>query len=151
MKMEFRRVVTTRDDRGRSFSVEDAQLEWENHSSYPGVFRIAVDECESPSTYCGFTRIPAGAEVRMHEAHRGPGAPADNPAIEYNLVLSGEVDLMLDGGETIRIKAGGIHVLRGTTHGWRAVEDTVLASVLTWQPIDVSAGAQAPQASTQVG
>ena len=39
--------------------------------------------------------------------------------IDYGMILSGEIDLILDGGETIRLVAGDTLIQRGTNHIWR--------------------------------
>jgi quercetin dioxygenase-like cupin family protein len=40
-------------------------------------------------------------------------------SIDYCIVLSGEVELVLDGGETVQLEAGETVVQRGTSHAWR--------------------------------
>jgi quercetin dioxygenase-like cupin family protein len=38
--------------------------------------------------------------------------------IDYIVVLSGKIDMELDKGETVTIKAGDVMVQRGTNHAW---------------------------------
>jgi mannose-6-phosphate isomerase-like protein (cupin superfamily) len=60
--------------------------------------------------------------VEAHAAGRG-GAPPRHPlmhrteSVDYGIVLSGEVTLVLDEGE-VRLRAGDIVVQRGTVHAW---------------------------------
>jgi quercetin dioxygenase-like cupin family protein len=51
--------------------------------------------------------------------------------IDYVYVISGEVNLVLDSGETL-VKAGDVVVQRGTWHAWKNYTDTpcVVAAVL---------------------
>ena len=50
-----------------------------------------------------------------------PGAPKfmhRTETLDYGIVLSGECDLELDEGETLRVRQGDIVVQRGTMHAW---------------------------------
>jgi quercetin dioxygenase-like cupin family protein len=134
---EHGRIITTGGEAGSAIVKHDS-LDWIPNPSYEGMFRIPIDENESPPSVSMLTRIPEGGVVPMHRMYRGgPEAPADNPAVEYNIVLDGEVELSVEGGESARLTPGTVHVLRGTTHSWKAVDgDVTLFSVLTWQPID---------------
>jgi quercetin dioxygenase-like cupin family protein len=38
--------------------------------------------------------------------------------LDYAILMSGECDLELDGGEVVKLKAGDIVVQRGTLHAW---------------------------------
>jgi quercetin dioxygenase-like cupin family protein len=40
-------------------------------------------------------------------------------SIDYALVLSGELWLELDDGETVHLRAGDIVIQQATRHGWR--------------------------------
>jgi mannose-6-phosphate isomerase-like protein (cupin superfamily) len=50
-------------------------------------------------------------------------APARHPfmhrtaSVDYAVILSGEIDMLLDDGE-VRLKAGDVVVQRGTNHAW---------------------------------
>ena len=65
----------------------------------------------------------------------------DNPGmhttrtIDYQIILSGEVDLVLDEGE-VHLKAGDIVVQRATRHGWfnRGTEQCICAAVMISSP-----------------
>ena len=65
----------------------------------------------------------------------------DNPGmhttrtIDYQIILSGEIDLELDEGE-VHLKAGDIVVQRATRHGWfnRGTEPCICAAVMINSP-----------------
>ena len=40
-------------------------------------------------------------------------------SLDYGVVLEGEVELVLDSGETRLMKRGDVSVQRGTNHAWR--------------------------------
>ncbi|WP_330292636.1 cupin domain-containing protein [Streptomyces sp. NBC_00576] len=71
---------------------------------------------------------PAAAAAEQLEAIPGlaelfePDAPGmhTTPTVDYGVVLSGEVVLDLDGGETTILRPGDIVVQNGTRHAWRA-------------------------------
>ncbi|CAK96587.1 uncharacterized protein An07g01420 [Aspergillus niger] len=42
-------------------------------------------------------------------------------SVDYGVVLEGEVELVLDSGETRLLKRGDVAVQRGTNHAWRNV------------------------------
>jgi len=77
------------------------------------------------------------AEMGGAEAAR-PSAGAPHPlmhrtqTVDYGIVLSGELTLILDRGETI-VRAGDIVIQRGTNHAWanRTGETCRVAFVLT--------------------
>lgn len=60
---------------------------------------------------------------RMSTMHR-------TTSIDYGVVIVGEVDLLLDSGETERLCTGDIAVQRGTMHAWRNPSDTNVARIL---------------------
>ena len=55
-----------------------------------------------------------GAESPMHRGE----------SIDYNLVLEGEIELILDSGEVTTLRRGDFNVQRSTAHKWRNVTDS---------------------------
>ena len=53
-------------------------------------------------------------------------------AVDYAIVISGEIGLELDDGATVRLTPGCVVVQNGTRHAWRnrSSEPAVLAFVL---------------------
>jgi quercetin dioxygenase-like cupin family protein len=45
-------------------------------------------------------------------------------SLDYGIVLEGEIDALLDSGETRRMKRGDVCVQRGTMHAWRNPSET---------------------------
>jgi quercetin dioxygenase-like cupin family protein len=65
----------------------------------------------------------------------GPGNPDMNhrtDSIDYAVVMSGEIDMELDDGESVHLKAGDVLVQRGTIHNWknRGTEPCLIAFIL---------------------
>lgn len=61
-------------------------------------------------------------ETGMHTSH----------TIDFEYIVSGEVDLELDDGETVRLRAGDTLVQNGTRHAWhnRGTEPCVVVVCL---------------------
>ena len=51
-------------------------------------------------------------------------------SLDYGIVLQGEVELVLDSGETRRMKQGDVAIQRGTMHAWRNLSDTEPARMI---------------------
>ena len=45
-------------------------------------------------------------------------------SLDYGIVVSGEVEMALDGGEKRVMRPGDVAVQRGTMHSWRNVSET---------------------------
>ncbi|KAJ5683595.1 hypothetical protein N7462_006760 [Penicillium macrosclerotiorum] len=50
-------------------------------------------------------------------------------SLDYGVVLEGEVELLLDSGETRLLKRGDVAIQRGTNHAWRNVTPDVVDPV----------------------
>jgi len=51
-------------------------------------------------------------------------------SLDYGLVLEGEVELVLDSGETRIMKRGDVAIQRGTNHAWRNTSKTEWARMV---------------------
>lgn len=51
-------------------------------------------------------------------------------SLDYGVVLEGEVELVLDSGETRLLKRGDVAVQRGTNHAWRNTSETEWARMM---------------------
>jgi len=76
----------------------------------------------------------AFAEIGAPQAHPGDGAHAlmhRTETVDYGIVLSGEIWLVVDEGET-KLEPGDVVVQRGTNHAWsnRTAEAARMAFVL---------------------
>ncbi len=65
----------------------------------------------------------------------GPGVTPRNHrtnSIDYAVVIAGEIDMELDDGQSVHLKAGDVLVQRGTIHNWvnKGTAPCVIAFVL---------------------
>ena len=66
----------------------------------------------------------------------GPGSIAPEPlmhrtqSLDYGVVIEGEVEMILDSGETRIMGRGDLAVQRGTNHAWRNTSDTEWARMM---------------------
>ncbi|KAF2823232.1 hypothetical protein CC86DRAFT_372261 [Ophiobolus disseminans] len=51
-------------------------------------------------------------------------------SLDYGVVIEGEVELVLDSGETRRMKRGDVAIQRGTMHAWRNLSSTSWARMM---------------------
>ena len=76
----------------------------------------------------------AGSAFRVTELAPGhPRVAHRTQTIDYDLVLAGEVDLVVEEGEPVHLTAGDTAVVRGTTHEWvnrSATTSAVVAFVM---------------------
>lgn len=140
---KFRRVVTGHDEQGRAKVVIDdlipnvssgrpghgAHVIWTTEE-LPVAF--AADSEDKGARDIG-TTIEGGSVFRIVEY--GPGVSPRNhrtESIDYAVVISGEIDMGLDDGEQVHLKAGDVLVQRGTIHNWenRGTVPCVIAFVL---------------------
>ncbi|KAK4672005.1 hypothetical protein QC764_610670 [Podospora pseudoanserina] len=84
----------------------------------------------SPGTLW-FPKAPGETLVRYCDW--GPGQAIQfhrTETIDFGVVIEGEMELTLDGGEKRRLKKGDVVVQRGTMHAWENKSDTVWARVV---------------------
>jgi len=74
---------------------------------------------------------PPGLTVSNGTVLRYVDIPPNNPAdmhrtvsLDFGVVLEGEVELILDSGETQVMRRGDICIQRATSHAWRNTSDT---------------------------
>ena len=80
-----------------------------------------------------FTMIENGTVFRV--LHFLPGVQKRvhrTDSIDYLVVMAGEIDMELDEGEQVHLKAGDVMVQRGTVHNWvnRGTEPCTMAVIL---------------------
>jgi quercetin dioxygenase-like cupin family protein len=76
------------------------------------------DGAELPS---GLTCMD-GTVLRVVDFQPGKVSPMHKTnSVDYGIVLWGEMEMRLDGGEATRLKAGDIVIQRGTNHAWANV------------------------------
>jgi quercetin dioxygenase-like cupin family protein len=142
MTLEVRRVVTGHDGTGRSV-VKIDEIATNVVSKRPGSssivawstqgFPVDNDGDIDPSGASIGTTIENGTVFRI--GRYAPGVSARNhrtDSIDYAVVMSGEIDMELDDGVTVHLRAGDVLVQRGTIHNWvnRGAEACIIAFVL---------------------
>jgi quercetin dioxygenase-like cupin family protein len=66
--------------------------------------------------------IPNGSVGRVVDFPPGYTSPMHRTlSLDMGIVIEGEIELVLDSGETRRMKRGDLAVQRGTNHAWRNV------------------------------
>jgi len=129
MTSSFNRIITTHDPDGLSVlhSVDtitpklidsgDAEfaLVWATRTvPADNTNDMSGDDLEAGKTLQG------GSVIRVVEMLPGKQSPMHRSfSIDYGIVVSGELELELDGGDRQHLKAGDIVVQRGTNHLWR--------------------------------
>ena len=74
--------------------------------------------------------ISTGTVCRVVDMQPGSLSPMHRTvSLDYGVVLEGEVELVLDSGETRLLKRGDVAVQRGTNHAWRNVTPDVMDPV----------------------
>ncbi|KAF2401009.1 hypothetical protein EJ06DRAFT_530091 [Trichodelitschia bisporula] len=84
----------------------------------------------------------------MHAMHR-------TVSLDYGVVLEGEIECVLDSGETRHLKRGDVCVQRGTMHAWRNPSPTEWCRMLfvlqPCKPIEVAGKVLKEELGTAVG
>ena len=131
-----RRIVTGHDDAGRAVVRSDGAIPVRPIPS--GDARFAVlwttptvpadndDPADGNDRDVGLA-IDAGTVLRIVDMLPGKASPMHRTSsIDYGIVISGAVELLLDDGSVTHARAGDVIVQRGTVHAWRnASADTV--------------------------
>ena len=79
------------------------------------------------------TTLDNGTILRVVEF--SPGVQSRNhrtDSIDYAIIISGEIDMELEKGNEVHLKAGDVVVQRGTIHNWvnRGTQPCVIAFIL---------------------
>jgi quercetin dioxygenase-like cupin family protein len=142
MSLTIRRVVTGHDQQGRAIVAID-EVARNVVQTRPGAqaaviwttegFPIDNDGDSDSSTRKVGTTLANGSVFRV--VSFGPGVAPRNhrtDSIDYAVVISGEIDMELDDGKSVHLKAGDVMVQRGTIHNWvnRGTAPCVIAFTL---------------------
>ncbi len=142
MTVKVRRVVTGHDGSGRAV-VKIDEVSKNIVSNRPGASACVVWTTDTiPADNSGKgdaalkkvgTTLPGGTVFRVIEFSPGVAPRVHRTdSIDYAVVLSGEIDMELEKGTEVHLKAGDVLVQRGTLHNWinRGNVPCVLAFVL---------------------
>jgi quercetin dioxygenase-like cupin family protein len=142
MSLQVRRVVTGHDEHGRAIVTID-EMTKNIYSSRPGITASVIwTTDQTPADNSGAEdagarkvglTLAGGSVFRVIEF--APGAAPRvhrTDSIDYAIVISGEIDMELDDGVKVHLKAGDVLVQRGTIHNWvnRGEAPCVMAFVL---------------------
>ena len=142
MTLQIRRVVTGHSAEGRA-KVEIDENVGNVISNRAGAsssviwatkgFPVNNDGFEDPTKAEFKTTVDGGTVSRV--VRYQPGVAARNhrtDSIDYAVVIAGAIEMELDDGVIVKLKAGDVLVQRGTIHNWvnRGTEDCVIAFVL---------------------
>lgn len=142
-----KRVITDHDSEGKTrFSEAISQnLEWQQLANgarfslgyATNEFPVNLNSNRDISTYQSYLSdlpgitIPGGTVLRVVDMKPGSLSPMHRTiSLDYGVVLEGEVELVLDSGETTLLKRGDIAIQRGTNHAWRNASTTTWARML---------------------
>jgi quercetin dioxygenase-like cupin family protein len=142
MSFELRRVVTGHTADGRA-KVEIDALATNVISNRPGAsscvvwstkgFPVDNDGFSDPTGTSFKTTVEGGTVFRVVRYEQGV-TPRNHrtDSIDYAVVISGAIEMELDDGVIVKLKAGDVLVQRGTMHNWinRGTEPCVVAFVL---------------------
>jgi quercetin dioxygenase-like cupin family protein len=138
-----RRVVTGHDEQGTSVFLSDGRPPVIRTAAEGAVFvemwstdaapaPVAATEPEPTKRDLTVPPGPNGTKIRVNEIPPGAASPMHRTeTIDYGIVISGEIVLVLDDAETT-LRAGDVVIQRGTDHRWenRGAEPARVAFVL---------------------
>ena len=139
----IRRVVTGHDEAGRAVVKIDETCSHFQQGRPGGfvcnIWTTGTTPADNSSDVDGglregkFTMIENGSVFRILDFRPGVQQRVHRTdSIDYIIVMSGEIDMELEAGVEVHLKAGDVMVQRGTVHNWinRGSETCVLAIVL---------------------
>lgn len=122
------RVVTGHDAAGKAVVIDDAQLDPveipSGDAHFTLIWTTATAPVDNDDATDGAARnvglaLPGGSVLRVVDMLPGKTAPMHRTSsLDYGIVISGAVELLLDDGHSTLVEAGGIIVQRGTIHAW---------------------------------
>jgi quercetin dioxygenase-like cupin family protein len=142
MTVKVRRVITGHDGNGRA-AVKIDEVAKNVVSGRPGASACVIwttdtipadnsGEADASMKQVG-TTLPGGTVFRVIEFSPGVSPRVHRTdSIDYAVVISGEIDMELEKGSEVHLKAGDVLVQRGTVHNWinRGKAPCVMAFVL---------------------
>jgi quercetin dioxygenase-like cupin family protein len=147
MTLEIRRVVTGHDTNGKAHVVID-EISDTVISRRPGASSTVIwatdrnppdlTALKDMSGCVTGTTVPGGTVFRISRFE--PGVTPRNhrtASMDYAVVMSGAIDMELDGGEIVHLKAGDVLVQRGTVHNWinKGDQPCMMAFILIAAPL----------------
>jgi len=142
MSLTVRRVVTGHDKNGRAIVTIDETAR-NVIQGRPGAHAAVIWTSEGFPVDNGGDADTSGRKVGttldngtvFRVVSFAPGVAPRNhrtDSIDYAVVMSGEIDMELDDGKSVHLKAGDVLVQRGTIHNWvnKGTAPCIIAVVL---------------------
>lgn len=129
------RHITTHDTSGKATIHSSTPLPWQTYDSKQMGFSLIYTTSSTPPN------LTNNGDIRAHEETASAGTGLVNPngsvircvdlapgytcvmhrtkSLDYGVVLEGEVEMVLDSGETRTMGRGDVAVQRATMHQWR--------------------------------
>ncbi|MBM3408486.1 MAG: cupin domain-containing protein [Betaproteobacteria bacterium] len=139
----IRRVVTGHDDNGKAIVMIDEVCQHfrqgRGNAFVCNIWTTDTVPANNDGDHDGgkregkFTMIENGSVFRILDFRPGVEARMHRTdSIDYLVVMKGEIDMELDDGVEVHLKAGDVMVQRGTIHNWinRGTETCVIAVIL---------------------
>jgi quercetin dioxygenase-like cupin family protein len=128
MAIKVRRVITGHDASGRAV-VKIDEVSKNVVANRPGASAAVIWTTDTiPADNTGDadaalkkvgTTLPGGTVFRVVEFSPGVAPRVHRTdSIDYAVVVSGEIDMELEKGSEVHLKAGDVLVQRGTVHNW---------------------------------
>jgi len=129
-----RRIVTGHDGNGLAIIKSDKVFEPKpvtgGIASFAKLWTTEASPADNTDEFDGAERktgltCKGGTVLRIVDFGPGKASPMHKTnSIDYGIVLSGEVEMRLDGGAATRLHPGDVVVQRGTNHAWVNVGET---------------------------
>ena len=151
MPIQVRRVVVANDSSGKSTATSDETLTAKAVGAgldISGCELWVTDQMPVDNTESTTAEQEKGSLERFHNLYVrngqgtafrvtaiAPDAPTEfhrTETVDYDIVIQGELDLHLDGNQTLRLKAGDTVIVRGALHAWSnpGTEPALIAFVM---------------------
>ena len=139
MSKPVRCVVTGHDQDGRAIITADSLLDGRLNPT--GVSRstvvwttvgcpIEIDAAEDGRDQARGLTHPGGSVLRFVDMLPGGASPMHRTSsLDYGILLSGQVELLLDDGGVTTIEPGDVVIQRGTIHAWRNPSPDTVARI----------------------
>ncbi len=128
-------VVTGHNAAGRAVVTDDVRLEGRMNPTKVSASTVVwtttgcpidMDSAEHGREAAGGLTLAGGSVLRVVDMMPGGCSPLHRTSsLDYGIVLSGQVELILDDGDVTVVGPGDIVIQRGTIHAWRNSTDTV--------------------------
>jgi quercetin dioxygenase-like cupin family protein len=155
---QVRRIVTGHNEEGQGVIVSDEVMDAHSRGDGEGINGCDIWSTESmpidnstpfdATQRAGYVKhynyVGSGQGTVVRIVEWSPGHayfPHRTLTLDYSILLSGEIDVLLDSNQVVHMKAGDVIVMRGVTHTWinRSERPAVTAFVLLdAQPIETN-------------